>query len=57
MAGGNWGRVLVLLRPLRAAGLVLVSDADKGYSLRKEMLPNVWKFLQGYLQLEIDPIA
>ncbi len=45
------------LATLRTAGLVRVSDADKGYSLRKEMLPNVWKFLQGYLQLEIDPIA
>jgi DNA-binding transcriptional ArsR family regulator len=45
------------LATLRTAGLVRVSDADKGYSLRKEMLPNVWKLLQGYLQLEIDPIA
>jgi DNA-binding transcriptional ArsR family regulator len=39
---------------LRAAGLVRMSDADKVYSLRKEMLPNVWKSLQGYLQLEGD---
>jgi DNA-binding IclR family transcriptional regulator len=45
------------LATLRTAGLVRVSDADKGYSLRKEMLPNVWKVLQEYLQLEIDPIA
>ncbi len=42
------------LATLRTAGLVRVSDADKGYSLRKEMLPNVWKTLQGYLQLEMD---
>jgi DNA-binding transcriptional ArsR family regulator len=45
------------LATLRTAGLVRVSDADKGYSLRKEMLPNVWKVLQGYLQLEIDPMS
>ncbi len=45
------------LATLRAAGLVRVSDADKGYSLRKEMLPNVWKALKGYLQLEIDSTA
>lgn len=44
------------LATLRAAGLVRVSDTDKGYSLRKEMLPNVWKALQSYLQLERDTI-
>jgi predicted DNA-binding protein YlxM (UPF0122 family) len=43
------------LATLRTAGLVRVSDANKTYSLRKEMLPTVWKLLQGYLQLEIDP--
>jgi DNA-binding transcriptional ArsR family regulator len=43
------------LAALRAAGLVRVSETDKAYSLRKEMLPIVWRQLQDYLQLEIDP--
>jgi DNA-binding IclR family transcriptional regulator len=45
------------LATLRTAGLVRVSDADKGYSLRTEMLPTVWQTLQAYLQLEMDPTA
>lgn len=40
------------LATLRAAGLARASDDGKMYSLRKEMLPNVWKSLQGYLQLD-----
>lgn len=43
------------LASLRAAGLVRVSEAEKEYSLRKEMLPNVWKQLQGYLQVDLNP--
>lgn len=43
------------LSTLRAAGLVRVSDADKAYSLRTEMLSTVWKALQAYLQLDVDP--
>lgn len=41
------------LATLRTAGLVRISDADKGYSLRKEMLPRVWQALQGYLQVDV----
>jgi biotin operon repressor len=41
------------LATLRTAGLVRVSDANKGYSLRKEMLPRVWQALQGYLQVDV----